>query len=290
MQTATIDSFAALLTAFRAIPSDADLCYRGQSNASWALVPTIFRGLDSVKPVLDADELKLIASIERDLYREFNDRAVRHIEANDKWLLLSHAQHYGTPTRLLDWSANRLVAIYFAVSEHFDSDAAIWSLDMAPLDSNVPKLLGRRMRGRGFRCEVMPKSNISFFEAVSTMPSAEPILHLPNFFAVFQPPDIDDRLVNQKSLFTVQVSFNRDNTDTDIVLDHQRYILQLEQQTNRHILWKFIVPKEYKLAIYRDLQKMGIDPSSLFPDLVGIGQYLNGKRLERMKTEILDCR
>ena len=48
------------------------------------------------------------------------------------WLFL--AQHYGVPTRLLDWTENPLVAAYFAVLDHPDDDGCIWALRISGLN------------------------------------------------------------------------------------------------------------------------------------------------------------
>ena len=69
-------------------------------------------------------------------------KAIRFITPKDdyfEWLFIM--QHHGTPTRLLDWSENAMVAIAFATQyrkdKHKDKDAVVWCLNPVEFNSNV---------------------------------------------------------------------------------------------------------------------------------------------------------
>ena len=93
--------------------------WRGHANAAWQLAPQAFRRNPD-------DETSLLG--------HFVSRAPSRShrpcpDAKDffGWLFL--AQHYGLPTRLLDWTENPLIAAYFAVREQpSDSDGCLWAL------------------------------------------------------------------------------------------------------------------------------------------------------------------
>src|ERR1700761_518546 len=113
-----IDTLAQLAE-FQATSGPGKLVFRGQGDATWGLVPSIYRGMDSLDLTGWENE---ICDRERDIFREFTDRSRRFREGGSPWEVLVTAQHYGTPTRLLDWTNNAQAALYFACASTPSSD------------------------------------------------------------------------------------------------------------------------------------------------------------------------
>jgi hypothetical protein len=81
----------------------------------------------------------LLGTEKRMLY-EFRRRAHPFLDNTDKseWDWLSIAQHHGMDTRLLDWSSNALVGLYFAVEQSIRAEGIVWVLRATPDDVVTP--------------------------------------------------------------------------------------------------------------------------------------------------------
>ena len=100
--------------------------FRGHGDANWRLEPGWYR-LPPPGQGVEADWYN-----ERNLLLEFKFRAPRYLQtlpSNDwEWLFLM--QHYGLPTRLLDWTESALIGLYFALRDNRGAgDAAVWMLN-----------------------------------------------------------------------------------------------------------------------------------------------------------------
>jgi hypothetical protein len=97
---------------FASARADGTWLFRGHGDASWELIPAIAR-----QPSVSAYRL----ADEKILFEEFVREAEHYVDAEAcselEWLALAH--HHGLPTRLLAWTANPLIAAWFAASEEF---------------------------------------------------------------------------------------------------------------------------------------------------------------------------
>lgn len=108
-------------TGFHSVVSEhGTAMYRGVSNASYPLSPKVGRGFKL--------DLRYLNIVEKFILDDFKRGASRHISqspSND-WEWLALGQHYGLPTRLLDWTINPLVSLYFACLSNPHRNGAIY--------------------------------------------------------------------------------------------------------------------------------------------------------------------
>lgn len=110
---------------------DSGWIFRGVASPAHYLLPSI--GRESVfGPYKLAQEQRL--------FQEFKNRAVALISNPrfDDWDWLAYAQHIGVPTRLLDWSVNPLVAMYFALESESDLDRVVYAVKYSQYIHEVP--------------------------------------------------------------------------------------------------------------------------------------------------------
>ena len=147
-------------------------CFRGVIDSSYQLMPSIGRLPYLGDAVVEFER-------EKALLKEFKMKSAMmlKVEPKNNWEWLSLAQHYGLPTRLLDWSDNPLVALYFATAH---SPEQLYGVITLP-DAAIYMLTSH--------IYIDSTYHIDPFDIDETLE--------------FRAPLISDRVTNQSGLFTV---------------------------------------------------------------------------------------
>jgi FRG domain len=126
-------------------------CFRGQREAGWTLSTSLDRKARRDYPSTptfsgyyhvdrDSEESKNL----RQFTEQDDPHTLRRPAVDDIGSWYAAMQHYGTPTRFLDWSVSPYVAAYFAFEHEAVEDqkySAIWALDMDWLEKRGLELL-----------------------------------------------------------------------------------------------------------------------------------------------------
>ena len=223
--------------------------------------PGAFRGLSDATYCLDTTLMRLggpFDQLEHHLLRNFVKYAHRDVVERDSyWHWLSVAQHHGLPTRLLDWTHSPFVAMHFATAntEKFDLDGVIWCVNYERCHTLLPDPMRQMLEKEGantFTTELLA-------QAVSSLEQLDGLAADP-FLLFFEPPSMDDRIVNQFALFSVM-------SDATLGLDAWNL---------RHpdLCRKIIIPASLKWEIRDKLDQCNVTERVLFPGLDGLTRWL----------------
>lgn len=173
---------------------------------------------------------------------------------SNKWEWLFLAQHHGVPTRLLDWSENALVALYFACEREESQLEGV-----PPVNGDVWVLLPATLNQAsgtwtGLHAEDLPlfgvDESLEKYHPLSLVDPQEPrkpvaALATRSF----------RRISNQWGTFTV--------TDQPVALE--------DQPGAESFLRRLIVSADAKVEILDELRSLGIEERVVYPDLHRLG-------------------
>ncbi len=208
--------------------NDEDFLFRGQKD-DFILIPKIARL--QPKGELFNTEFLLLQEFKRT-----NPLLIDNQRPMDDWDYLTIGQHFGLPTRLLDWSNNALTALWFAIWENdLQSQeapyAVVWILMAEPKDYDI---------------------NI---EAVHPFEVKET--------KIIRPRIIKQRINNQSAVFSIQPN---QEIEEKIPLN--------KADSFKNKLLKIKIPSEKFQDIRTDLNTLGVNAFTIFPELEGLCSHL----------------
>jgi len=237
-----IDSWNHSLMRFRT-----DYAFRGLSDKAFNLENSFMRNCGDC------------AELEYHLLRNFRKYAKTSDtkQFSSIWRVMTVAQHYGLPTRLMDWTYSPFIAAHFATCdvEQFDKDAVIWMVDYVKINRLLPDRIKRVLdceKANAFTIEMLEAAmeNLDVFRAESE----------DDLLLFFEPPSIDERIVNQFAFFSVMSNPVRSLDD---------WLLN-----NSDLYRRIIIPKELKWEIRDKLDQANITERILFPGMDGLAEWL----------------
>jgi hypothetical protein len=196
---------------------------------------------------------------EKSLLHRFRRRAYPHLgRAMSAGEAIFLARHHGLPTRLLDWTANPLFALYFACvgerKEEQEKVGTIWAMHRRPGtdDGDLDAFeLARR------------ESEALLFEHPVDGEGERP----PDAIRIIYPFYNSPRLLAQDGAFTIHSSPWR-SIESYVGEPFEAGNLDIEK------LYCWSIPAECKAKIVKELSGLGITQRSLFPDLDGVARSL----------------
>ncbi len=221
------------------VPDDQPTWFRGMANRDWRLEPSLARhgGID----------------LEIPLIKRFKQNALPHMSSRpeNEWEWLFVMQHHGLPTRLLDWTENALVALYFVVNdvspEARDNDGALWAI--LPVGLNADSKYGP--------------------EYERDIPSFGDDDHLDSYL----PSVVTKQRVEFGPLAAIALRNTlRMQMQQGVFTVNHKELTALDSNGGGDYLWRYIIPGREKQKVRRELRLLGIEKLTLFPELANVAE------------------
>ena len=239
------------------IPKSASkiLWFRGSGKLNYNLSPSLHR-----HPSINTPEK--IIDLEQSIMIRFNQRSVpflnNPLDKRNEWEVLFFMQHYGVPTRLLDWSENPYIALYFALTSAvkenniYTENICVWVLD--PILWNRQVLSHLSYNGGILTIEDEQAKSYKPNTPISLIPS-KPIA----IFGTHNSP----RIVAQRGAFTC---FGKELSPMEDLFVKDKF--------PNESLRKIVIEKDDIDQILISLLSIGFTDSVVFPDLDGLSKEI----------------
>ena len=273
--------------------------FRGQSNSEWGLSPTIERHATRHHiPRKNAlyHELKILHKFQQEAHHYKSDLP----DTSDIFEWLALLQHYGGPTRLLDFTSSFYIAAFFALNNTND-ECAIWAINDLPLTFSFSKIIKSNIPLFDdlldeMKIKVINKQldqNVVSLSLADVIDSGKAKLIKKNMVISSAPFKINKSMSRQKGLFIVPMNMSEsleknicdsmefeydnlnDSNAKNITSDEILKSSDILKNNNVKLL-KLVIPKEAaQEGMYDLVERMNISSKTLFPGLEGFARSFN---------------
>lgn len=225
--------------------------FRGMLDSSFELVTSLRRNCKDKKQQLESSIL-----------RSFTKYAVNEDPTIGQsiWRQLILGQHYGLPTRLLDWSHSPLIALHFAtaekrIEEMSAHDCAVWRIDMIEIHNLLPEKYHQPLKREHtfvMSVDMLSETTTSLRQYDEDMGG--------DAMAIIEPPSVDPRIVGQYSYFSI---IPNDMHDIRAFLDR-----------NTENTVKYIIDKNLRWRVRDMLDQLNVNERIVYPGLDGLSRWI----------------
>lgn len=246
--------------------------FRGMATDDYKLVGRIDFDRNSLRERItksiennqNGEVISFVEAVEKELFKAFKGRGRAFVKKEPKndWEWLALARHFGVPTRILDWSRDPLVALWFAVQDepmHRDSDSVVYVFEP-------------RAKGSAQKIRIVDTDN--FFTIQNHKYKNKGDTTGKDIFdadlyerdiLLYRPPSIASRIDYQSSWFSLHPFIDG------------RYLALEPEDIHKKNFRKIYISADKKYEIRKHLKLFGIDEASIIQDLDGLGKYLKNK-------------
>ncbi len=225
--------------------------YRGMPNASFKMETSLSRNCKHLQKTLEPAILENFAK-----YAVIGEPTI----AQSVWHQMILGQHYGLPTRLLDWTHSALVGLHFAVTERHlecmgEHDCMVWRIDMNEMYSLLPanyQEAVNRNQSTIFSVDTLKEITGSLQQYDADMQDKSMV--------IIEPPSINQRIVNQYSFFSL-VPIEMDDIEGF-----------LDKYTKNTV--KYVIDKDLRWRVRDMLDQLNISERIVFPGLDGLSTWI----------------
>ncbi|MFA6998372.1 MAG: FRG domain-containing protein [Victivallaceae bacterium] len=231
--------------------------YRGHSDAGWKLESTLERVLGQKWSAPNARKF------EEHSYNTFKSKyhiynSTEH-SPQSKLSWLSVMQHYGVPTRLLDFTESPYVALYFALETYnplLKKNFAIFAVDYTAVMNNSIDFIKKKDAKFVEAHESIQHQKDEIFDETVDRFSYD-------ILWVTEPIKFNARMDRQSGTFLI--SGNREKTVESLILSGL--------YDNCSII-KYVIHSDLYESVYALLRKMSINSKSIYGDLSGLAKAI----------------
>ncbi|MFT4072799.1 MAG: FRG domain-containing protein [Dysgonamonadaceae bacterium] len=266
--------------------------FRGQANSEWKLQTSLERLINKLHQK-DID-INTPVSYERMMIEEFKwkyplygkDNISLQKDEDVEWLALM--QHYGCPTRMLDFSNSLFVALFMAIDNYSFDSSSVWALNKVAIGHEIfTKYCTDNKRNYA---SVKQLNEYAYKRANSAIRGVTPSTIGNKELYIIEPKNCNERLNRQQGLFVIPGSIYssfEENLFSRNLDKKELSIKELIENSNNDkntlgsqeiFLIKINIRKELNFAINQSLKQMNITAETLYPGLDGLARSMSYPR------------